>query len=189
MTDTSSVTTFGNRTISPAWCGGDSWLCGPASRRVCSCRVMLGPSIVPSVRATCVPATAVNVTPLNWLDLSFRGLMTEPVAAPRFAAAQGQRDGVQYLDGHVDRLSRPDPPRVASLSPATPASGGRLGWIHGLRCAKSAPAALRFSCAFEQSGCGSVVDVSAPRVHNRGAADAGSVRRTRSRLRLSFTPP
>jgi len=33
--------TFGSRTISPRCVGRDSWLCGPASRRVCSCRVTL----------------------------------------------------------------------------------------------------------------------------------------------------
>src|SRR5262249_44686783 len=35
--------------------GRDSWLCDPASRRVCSYRVLRCPSVVTLVKATCMP--------------------------------------------------------------------------------------------------------------------------------------
>ncbi len=44
------LTTFGNRTIS-TFRARDSWLCDPASRRVCSYRVLRCPSVVTSLRS------------------------------------------------------------------------------------------------------------------------------------------
>jgi len=64
-----------------------------------------GPSVVPSVRATCMPGETSTVTPLNRHDLSLPDDSALVVARPHFAAASEQRDGVTFLDGHVDRLS------------------------------------------------------------------------------------
>ena len=64
-----------------------------------------GPSVVPSVRATCMPGETSTVTPLTRHDLSLPDDSALVVARPHFAAASEQRDGVTFHDGHVDRLS------------------------------------------------------------------------------------
>ena len=52
-----------------------------------------------------MPARAVTVTPLNWLDLRFWAGIAEPIAGPHFAAEQEQRDCVQILNRQVDSMS------------------------------------------------------------------------------------
>src|SRR5688572_5234946 len=64
-----------------------------------------GPSVVPSVRATCVPVEARTVTALTQHDLTFSQLRSLMVAWWHFAAAPEQRDGVALFDGQFDRLS------------------------------------------------------------------------------------
>jgi hypothetical protein len=64
-----------------------------------------GPSVVPSVRATCMPGETSTVTPLTPHDLSFPHDSSLVVERLHFAAASEQRDGVTFLDGQVDRLS------------------------------------------------------------------------------------
>lgn len=66
---------------------------------------VFGPSVVPSVRATCVPGEALTVTALTQHDLTFAQRRSLVVARSHFAAASEQRDGVALFDGQFDRLS------------------------------------------------------------------------------------
>lgn len=64
-----------------------------------------GPSIVSSVRATCVPGATWTVTALTSKHLSAGDRGAGSVAASHSAAASEQRDADQFFDGHVDRLT------------------------------------------------------------------------------------